>query len=82
METDQIKRRYYLIGAVAKQFNVKPSAIRFWLTVFGIQVKKIDKRGRRYFTDSEIEKIATVHRLLKIRKFTLEGARQEMDLLI
>lgn len=76
METDQIKRRYCLIGAVAKQFNVKPSAIRFWLTTFGIQVKKIDKRGRRYFTESDIEKIAIVHRLLKVDGLTLWGAKK------
>lgn len=79
METDQIKQLYYSIGAVSRKFAVRPSTIRFWLEAFQVTVKR-NRRGDRFFTETDIRKLTEIHYLLKVRKFKISGAKQELGI--
>lgn len=77
IEWENVEKLYWDIGEVAKIFGVRPSLIRFWLQVFNIEVKR-NTRGERKFTKDDMEKVSELYWLLKVRKFTLAGAKQEL----
>ena len=70
---------YYSIGEVAKAFNVNASLIRFWEKEFDIIKPKKNNKGNRLFTPSDIESFKTIYYLVKIKGFTLDGAKQSLS---
>ena len=73
METEEIQQVYWGIGKVADKFGVQTSTIRFWTSCFGLRVKTNGK-GDRKFTEKDIQNLQVIHDLLKVKKFTVEGA--------
>ena len=60
-------------------FDVAKSLLRYWETEFKeIQPRK-DRGGTRRYTAKDIEKIDRIYDLVKIRGFTIEGARKEIE---
>lgn len=79
MENFDIKtltKLYYSIGEVADFFNVNPSLIRFWEKEFNLIQPKKSKKGNRMFTPKDIETFNKIYRLVKVKGYTLEGARK------
>ena len=70
------QRQYYSIGEVAAMFSVNTSLIRFWANEFDnlIQPRK-NRKGDRHFRPIDIKNMLLVHDLLRIRKLTIEGAK-------
>ena len=69
---------YYSIGEVAKAFDVNASLIRFWEKEFEIIQPKKNKKGNRLFTPKDIESFKTIYYLVKVKGYTLEGAKQSL----
>jgi len=67
---------YYSIGEVAKAFDVNASLIRFWEKEFEIIQPKKNKKGNRLFTKNDIDCFKNIYYLVKIKGYTLEGAKQ------
>lgn len=79
MENFDIKaltKLYYSIGEVADFFNVNPSLIRFWEKEFNLIQPKKSKKGNRMFTPKDIETFNKIYHLVKVKGYTLEGARK------
>lgn len=74
----EIERLYWQIGDVAEMFHVATSAIRFWETEFGLKFHR-NSKDNRLFTKEDIAQVERIHYLLKVRKFTIEGVRQELE---
>lgn len=74
----EIQKRYYSIGEVAKIFDVNPSLIRFWEGEFDVLQPKKNRKGNRLFTQEDIENIKIIYHLVKEKGFTLSGAKEEM----
>ena len=78
METTE--KLYYTIGEVAARFGVNVSLIRFWTNEFSKQLKpKTNKKGNRLYTAQDIEVVQRIHDLVKVRGFTLSGAKDELN---
>lgn len=73
-----LERLYWSIGEVAEMFKVNASTIRFWLEEFSIVVK-MRERGNRKFTVEDIARVREIHRLVRIEKYTLEGAKRQLS---
>ncbi|MBU2913798.1 MULTISPECIES: MerR family transcriptional regulator [Reichenbachiella] len=71
----QIEKRYYTIGEVADDLGVATSLIRFWETEFDIISPKKNRKGNRQFTIDDIKKIKLIYHLVKVKGYTLHGAR-------
>ncbi len=69
---------FYSIGEVAKMFDVNASLIRYWEGQFDIIKPRKNKRGVRYFTDSDIENFKIIYTLLKERGMTIKGAQRKL----
>jgi len=73
-----MEKLYYSIGEVAEMFNVNTSLIRFWEKEFPAIKPKKNKKGNRYFTKEEIDKLHLIYHLVKERGMTLKGAQQKL----
>jgi len=72
----QIEKRYYTIGEVADELSVATSLIRFWETEFDIIKPKKNRKGNRQFTKEDFRNVKLIYHLVKIKGFTLNGARE------
>lgn len=71
-------RAYYPIGEVAKMFGEQTSLIRYWDNEFKILKPKKNRKGDRYFRPEDVKALQLIHHLLRVRKFTIEGAKDFM----
>jgi DNA-binding transcriptional MerR regulator len=78
MHIDLPEKRYYGIGEVAKAFKVNASLIRFWEKEFDVLKPKKNAKGNRKFTPKDIKNLQLIYHLVKVRGFTLEGAKTHL----
>ncbi|MEX0812092.1 MAG: MerR family transcriptional regulator [Chitinophagales bacterium] len=74
----EIEKLYYSIGEVAEIFDVSTSLIRYWENEFDILKPKKNKKGNRLFTQKDMENLHLIYHLVKVRGFTLDGARKKL----
>jgi DNA-binding transcriptional MerR regulator len=77
-QKEEIEKRYLTIGEVAEMLDVNPSLIRFWESEFPQLTPRKNRKGNRIFTHEDIETLRNIYYLVKIRKFTLKGAREKL----
>lgn len=68
-------KHYYTMGEVARMFNINHSQIRLWEAEFSILQPKKNKKGDRYFRPIDVKNLYLIHDLIRLRKFTIEGAK-------
>ncbi len=76
---DYISKQYYTIGEVAKELDLTTSLIRFWETEFKEVNPKKNRKGNRVYTPKDIEVIKKIHYLLKVKQYTIKGAREQLQ---
>ena len=77
LNTNKDLKMYYSIKEVAEKLGVTEATLRYWETVFP-QVKPYKgANGVRRYTKEDIETLRTVYHLVKERKLTLAGAKQQ-----
>ncbi|MDX1546487.1 MAG: MerR family transcriptional regulator [Rhodothermales bacterium] len=79
MHTDGIKKLYYSIGEVCEATGLEPHVLRYWETEFDQLHPRKNRAGRRVYTDEDIAMVERIQHLLRVEKYTLEGARQVLD---
>ena len=77
-EADDSMKRYYSISEVAEMLGVSASLIRFWEGEFDDLRPHKNSKGERRFTADTIEQLEIIYQLVKVRGFTLHGAKQEL----
>ena len=70
---------YFRIGEVAQIAGVEPYVLRFWETEFAQLKAKKSGTGQRLYRRKEVEMILEVKRLLKEKRFTIEGAKLYLE---
>ncbi|CAG0992318.1 HTH-type transcriptional regulator ZntR [Flavobacteriales bacterium] len=75
MQPDKL---YYTIGEVANMYKVKHSLIRFWEKEFAIIHLHKSSKGNRLFTKKDLETFEKIYHLVKVRGYTLEGAKKAL----
>ncbi|MBS1272326.1 MAG: HTH-type transcriptional regulator MlrA [Candidatus Marinimicrobia bacterium] len=79
MDKKPIKKLYYSIGEVAEMTDLKPYVLRYWETEFPILKPSKNRAGNRVYRDRDIELIFHIKDLLYDQKYTIEGARQQLE---
>jgi DNA-binding transcriptional MerR regulator len=73
-------KRYFTIGEVSELCGVKPHVLRYWEQEFA-QLKPVKRRGnRRYYQRHEVLLIRRIRELLYEQGFTINGARNKLNL--
>lgn len=78
MQANLPEKLYYGIGEVAKAFGVNTSLIRFWEKEFDVLKPKKNAKGNRRFTPQDIKNLELIYHLVKVRGFTLDGAKTHL----
>ena len=78
MEIKPPEKLYYNIGEISKAFNVNPSLLRFWEKEFDILNPKKTIKGTRKYNSVDIKNLKLIYNLLKIRGFTIDGAKEKL----
>jgi DNA-binding transcriptional MerR regulator len=76
--SQNFNKLFYSIGEVADIFGVNTSLIRFWETEFNELRPKKNAKGNRKFTPKDIETFKRIYDLVKVKGFTLDGAKNEL----
>jgi DNA-binding transcriptional MerR regulator len=69
------KRQYYTMRETADMLGVNQSLLRYWENEFSELRPRKNRKGDRYFRPQDIETLQLIFHLLKVRKFTIEGAK-------
>ena len=69
---------YFSIGEVAEEISVNTSLIRFWEREFDIIKPKKNDNGKRIFSIKDVKNIKLIHHLLKVKKYTIKGAKKKI----
>jgi len=77
--SQNFNKLYYSIGEVADLFGVNASLIRFWEKEFDAIKPKKNAKGNRKFTPKDIEALQQIYDLVKVKGFTLEGAKKALS---
>ena len=78
MEIKLPEKLYYNIGEISKAFNVNPSLLRFWEKEFDVLNPKKTIKGTRKYNSVDIKNLKLIYNLLKIRGFTIDGAKEKL----
>ncbi|WP_029906007.1 MerR family transcriptional regulator [Prevotella sp. 10(H)] len=80
IDFENSNRLYYSLKEVADHFGVARSLLRFWEKEFDTIRPRKTEGGTRQYKKEDIENIAVVYNLVKVKGMTLEGARQTLNL--
>jgi len=75
---DRLTKQYYRVGEVAELLGIPVTTLRFWESRFTLVKPRRSSSGHRLYTPSDIEKIETIHFLVKTRGLRLEAAEEEI----
>lgn len=78
MEINLPEKLYYSIGEVSKALSVNTSLLRYWEKEFDILNPKKTVKGTRKYSSVDIKNLKLIYNLLKIRGFTIEGAKEKL----
>jgi DNA-binding transcriptional MerR regulator len=70
------KRQYYTMRETSDMFSISHSMLRYWENEFDVLQPRKNKKGDRYFRPVDIKNLQLIYNLLKVRKFTIEGAKE------
>ncbi len=73
------RKTYYSISEASALTGVKPHVLRYWESQFNVLSPTKNTGGNRVYRAHEIETILLVKRLLYEKRFTIAGARNELE---
>ncbi len=76
MASAGIKKLYYAIGEVSGRTGLETHVLRYWETEFEQLKPRKNRAGRRIYTVEDIAVVERIQHLLRLEKYTIEGARQ------
>jgi DNA-binding transcriptional MerR regulator len=79
MSTARPVQEFYSIGEVCSLTDLKPHVLRYWESQFRFLNPAKNRSGNRVYKSKEVELIMLVKHLLYTDKYTIEGARQQID---
>jgi DNA-binding transcriptional MerR regulator len=72
------RKTYYSMGEVCKLCHLESHVLRYWETQFSSLKPKKNRAGNRVFKHKDIDLIFLIKHLLYEKKFTIEGACQQI----
>jgi len=77
-QKEDTQKLYYSISEVSELFDLNASTLRFWEKEFEFLKPSKNKKGNRLFTQKDIEHIAQIVELVKLKGFTIQGAKDQL----
>jgi DNA-binding transcriptional MerR regulator len=71
---------YYSIREVSELLDLEPYVLRFWEKEFPSLAPRKSHGGLRLYKQSDIDELRVIRELLYTEKYTIEGARRQINL--
>ncbi|MEE9432262.1 MAG: MerR family transcriptional regulator [Melioribacteraceae bacterium] len=71
-----VKKLYYSISEVSKLTELEQYILRYWETEFEQLKPSKNRAGNRIYTNKDIKMIHIIKKLLREKKYTIEGAKK------
>ena len=68
----------YTMADAESLLQVKAHVIRYWEQEIPLIQSKRDNYGRRFYSNRDMQILLRLKHLLHVRRFTMEGAKQEL----
>jgi len=75
----KMQRRKFRIGDLAQKLNIDKFVIRFWEKEFNLRPQR-SEGGQRFYEEKDFEKFQIIKNLLYKKKFTIAGAKKQLEL--
>ena len=72
-------QEFFSIGDVCSMTDLKPHVLRYWESQFRFLSPAKNRSGNRVYQRREVEMVLLVKQLLYEEKYTIDGARQKLD---
>lgn len=59
--------------------DIEAHVLRYWESEFEELQPRKNRAGRRVYTEEDISTVRRIHHLLRVEKYTIEGAQKVMD---
>lgn len=79
MTDDDIRQEYFAIGDVCDLTGLKPHVLRYWESQFRFLHPAKNRSGNRVYQRKDVELIQLVKHLLYVEKYTIDGARAQVE---
>lgn len=79
MSAAEPKQEYFAIGDVCELTGLKPHVLRYWESQFRFLHPAKNRSGNRVYQRKDIELIQLVQHLLYVEKYTIDGARAQVE---
>ena len=76
MASPGIKKLYYAIGEDSGRTGLETHVLRYWEPEFEQLTPRKNRAGRRIYTVEDIAVVERIQHLLRVERYTIEGARQ------
>lgn len=76
----QMNKRKFRIGDLAKKLKLKKFVIRFWEKEFQLKSDR-STGGQRFYTQEDFDTFILIKDLLYTQKFTIPGAKKQLEAL-
>jgi DNA-binding transcriptional MerR regulator len=76
----QMNKRKFRIGDLAKKLKLKKFVIRFWEKEFQLKSDR-STGGQRFYTQEDFDTFILIKELLYTQKFTIPGAKKQLEAL-
>jgi DNA-binding transcriptional MerR regulator len=76
----QLRKLYHSIGEVSELMGVPAHVLRYWESEFPQLHPKKGRGGNRLYTENDLGLLTRIHDLLYNKKFTIAGARKQLQL--
>lgn len=73
------EREFHTIGEVCELLGVEAHVVRYWESQFPALSPARNRAGARLYRAADLETIALIRRLVHEERYTLEGARQQIE---
>src|SRR3970040_3001039 len=80
MKSLGIKKLYYSISEVSKITDLEQYVLRYWESEFEQLKPAKNRAGNRIYTNRDIRLILYIKKLLREERYTIEGAKQVLQL--
>ena len=74
----ELDKKFYKIGDVAKILELPESTLRYWETQFTIIKPRRNAKNIRFYTPNDIEIIRKIYYLVKEKGFKLDAAQAQI----
>jgi len=74
-----VVQEYFAIGDVCALTGLKPHVLRYWESQFRFLHPAKNRSGNRVYQRKDVELIQLVKHLLYVEKYTIDGARAQVE---